>query len=130
MTHPATFRGIRCSQNNAECAYDGGDCCECTCNESGNCSGYNNFACIDPEAPCVDDDSFTVDMMENCGSPSGFGDGWCQEENNTEECGYDGGDVRGACHLSVGRGRAKGTSIVCFSLSNPTLCPTSRRGCP
>ncbi len=47
--------------------YDGGDCCECTCEGDGDddytCS---DFACIDPEAPCVDDDDITAEMVENC----------------------------------------------------------------
>ena len=50
-------------------------CCECTCDvgengddySGGRYSGCNEFACIDPEAPCVDDDSITIDMVENCG---------------------------------------------------------------
>ena len=56
--------------------YDGGDCCECTCNGGGDgdeyaCSRDAGFACIDPEAPCVDDDDVTVDMVENCHDVSG-----------------------------------------------------------
>ncbi|CAM9132154.1 unnamed protein product [Ectocarpus sp. 13 AM-2016] len=80
--------------NNEACAYDGGDCCECTCEDTPNakCGRGGNFACIDPEAPCVDDDSFTVDMIENCESPWGIGDGYCNHENNNELCAYDGGD--------------------------------------
>ncbi len=67
-----------CNQvnNKPECSYDGGDCCECTCQVSGFGDDYSagcvEFACIDPEAPCVDDDSVTVrmveiDFMEECG---------------------------------------------------------------
>ena len=26
-----------------------------------------NFACVDPEAACVNDDDVTIDMVENCG---------------------------------------------------------------
>ncbi|CAM9718522.1 unnamed protein product, partial [Ectocarpus sp. 12 AP-2014] len=80
--------------NNEACAYDGGDCCECTCKDTPNdkCGSWNGFACIDPEAPCVDDDFFTVDMIENCRSPSALGDGWCDEDQNNELCAYDGGD--------------------------------------
>ncbi|CAN0530784.1 unnamed protein product, partial [Ectocarpus sp. 12 AP-2014] len=48
--------------------------------------------CIDPSAPCVNDDDVTVDMVENCGYVSGIGNGWCDRNNNKEECGYDGGD--------------------------------------
>ncbi|CAM9521815.1 unnamed protein product [Ectocarpus sp. 12 AP-2014] len=63
-------------QNNEECAYDGGDCCECTCDPSrypwydsgeGCQTGmYGGFACIDPDAPCVDDDIVTAEMMDLC----------------------------------------------------------------
>ena len=55
--------------NKPECNYDGGDCCECTCfdeNDYAREPGCFGFACIDPAAPCVDDDSITVDMFENC----------------------------------------------------------------
>ncbi|CAM9566132.1 unnamed protein product, partial [Ectocarpus sp. 4 AP-2014] len=80
--------------NNEACAYDGGDCCECTCEDTPNnkCGRRINFACIDPAAPCVDDDSFTVDMIDNCKYPRGIGNGWCDVENNNELCAYDGGD--------------------------------------
>lgn len=69
-------------------AYDGGDCCECTCTdgEAFACGQYNQFACIDPEAPCVNDDDFTVDMMENCEWPIGIGNGHCNDGNNNPEC--------------------------------------------
>ena len=60
--------------NKPECNYDGGDCCQCTCEvdtsssefSDGRWSGCNEFACIDPAAPCVDDDSITVDMLDKC----------------------------------------------------------------
>lgn len=72
--------------------YDGGDCCECTCvaddpigSDENRCGRYSEFACIDPSAPCVDDDSVTVDMVENCYA-GGIGNGWCDEENNNAEC--------------------------------------------
>ncbi|CAM9921269.1 unnamed protein product, partial [Ectocarpus sp. 6 AP-2014] len=84
--------------NNAECGYDGGDCCECTCvNPWGDddewfCSedGYG-FACIDPDAPCVDDDDITIEIAQNCVT-SDLVDGYCDEDNNNETCGYDFGD--------------------------------------
>ncbi|CAM9449894.1 unnamed protein product, partial [Ectocarpus sp. 12 AP-2014] len=83
--------------NKAECGYDGGDCCECTCvNPQADNDFYcsktgSGFACIDPDAPCVDDDDITVDMVENC-NVRALGDGYCDQENNNEICGYDGGD--------------------------------------
>ena len=55
--------------------YDGGDCCSCTCQVDSFGSGCDDgFACIDPEAPCVDDDDVTVDMVENCETIAGIGE--------------------------------------------------------
>ncbi|CAN0158392.1 unnamed protein product, partial [Ectocarpus sp. 6 AP-2014] len=83
-----------CDENNntEECGYDGGDCCECTCEGDDDDYKCMQFSCIDPNAPCVDDDDITVDMFDNCGYVSGIGDGWCDSNNNKEACGYDGGD--------------------------------------
>ena len=49
--------------------YDGGDCCDCTCDRDNPanpepCNG--RFACVDPMAECVDDDSVTVEMFDIC----------------------------------------------------------------
>ena len=54
--------------NKPECNYDGGDCCECTCDPSqgDDDNACTEFACIDPSAGCVDDDDITADMLENC----------------------------------------------------------------
>ena len=59
--------------NKPECNFDGGDCCDCTCqpevySDDGAIytSGCEEFACVDPAAPCVDDDEITVDTIENC----------------------------------------------------------------
>ena len=40
--------------NNADCDYDGGDCCECTCTEE-RCSTQLSFHCLDPEVDCGSD---------------------------------------------------------------------------
>lgn len=59
--------------------YDGGDCCECTClgGEEGDddykCGRSSEFSCIDPAAPCVDDDDITADIVENYDYVSGSG---------------------------------------------------------
>lgn len=53
--------------NSAECGYDSGDCCPCTCESTEfNTCGQWGFACIDPAAACVDDDDITAEMVENC----------------------------------------------------------------
>eukprot|EP00903_Cladosiphon_okamuranus_P008223 g7916.t1 len=83
--------------NNAECAYDGGDCCSCTCDSAAPGADDDDacqygFACVDPSAPCVNDDDITVDMLENCNWVMGIGNGYCDMEMNTPECNCDGGD--------------------------------------
>eukprot|EP00752_Nemacystus_decipiens_P017790 g15950.t1 len=82
-------------QNNvADCDFDGGDCCSCTCEDTPDyaCGDGPGFQCIDPAAPCVDDDDITIDQAENCGFLSGVGDGFCDTDNNNALCGFDGGD--------------------------------------
>lgn len=77
--------------------YDGGDCCECTC-ESGTlfACGDGGYACINPRAPCVDDDDYTpVDSDdESLGYTTTFfcetgyiSDGDCDAINNKADCG-------------------------------------------
>lgn len=72
--------------------YDGGDCCQCTCNapdsdDDWRCSDDATYACIDPAAPCVEDDDITAEMVEHCGYPGSIGNGWCDQHNNKPECG-------------------------------------------
>ena len=74
--------------NNAECYYDGGDCCgscvltghctECQClgGVDGITSDYNGFINIELSIPLI-------------------GDGICQDETNNAECNYDGFDCCG-----------------------------------
>lgn len=61
--------------------------CACTSQATADRTcGPTGFMCIDPEAPCIDDDFFTVDMLENC-FPLSIGNGYCDLDNNNEECG-------------------------------------------
>eukprot|EP00904_Undaria_pinnatifida_P003217 jgi/Undpi1/12897/HiC_scaffold_7.g02563.m1 len=93
--------------NNAECGYDGGDCCECTCivDSLYPCDEEQYYECLDPNAPCHgyenfaytehDEDDYLADIGSYYFSPctvGSIGDGECDNENNSEECGYDGGD--------------------------------------
>ncbi|CAM9609201.1 unnamed protein product, partial [Ectocarpus fasciculatus] len=81
--------------------YDGGDCCECTCEPRlledtygtyrMGCDSNFGFACIDPDAPCVDDDYVTVGTPARCDIIA-MGNTRCDDANNNEECAYDGGD--------------------------------------
>lgn len=68
-----------------------GKCCECTCEEpigAGDDDYYCTFgfACIDPDAECVNDDDITVDMLEDCEWVLGVGNGYCDPDMNTPEC--------------------------------------------
>ena len=81
------------TENNDEsCGYDGGDCCECTCiNRLDHDCGENGFFCRDPNSDCVDP---RIERYPNCtdGHINYIQDGWCDDDNNNETCGYDGGD--------------------------------------
>ncbi|CAM9873433.1 unnamed protein product [Ectocarpus sp. 4 AP-2014] len=54
--------------NNPECAYDGGDCCECDCTPGGpNTCGVNGYNCLNPYSDCfgdceIDDDCSTGEI--------------------------------------------------------------------
>ena len=80
--------------NNEDCAYDGGDCCPCTKFKfwsDDDSAGLRDEFCRDPSSGCLDP---RVDMYPNCtdGNIPDIGDGWCDMENNNEECLFDGGD--------------------------------------
>ena len=79
--------------NNADCEWDGGDCCECTClegleHECGN-DGIG-FDCRDPDAPSACDSSGNSTECE--GNASTFQDGACDDDLNNADCEWDGGD--------------------------------------
>merc|ERR1719211_397131 len=66
--------------NNEECGWDGGDCCGDVVNTQ-YCSACE---CLDPNG-----------TPAACGSPQWFDDDICDDDNNNEECGWDGGDCCG-----------------------------------
>ena len=93
--------------NNADCNYDGGDCCklkvnldhctECICHHQETCAAgvnhewVNNGICNDEtnHAEC----NFDGGDCEGCaGDISLIGNGVCNEENNNPQCEYDGRD--------------------------------------
>lgn len=77
--------------NNANCGYDAGDCCECTCTDGSYYScDDNDFLCLDPTSGCVD--SIVTEYASCAGDLAEFANGNCQDFNNNEDCGYDGGD--------------------------------------
>lgn len=69
------------SNNNAECQYDGGDCC-----------GPNVVLDYCSECTCKDPENGGSETESQCEKPQWIGDGFCDDETNTEMCEYDGGD--------------------------------------
>ena len=61
--------------NNADCNYDGGDCCKPNCS---NCTCHQKETCAAGVHPLV-------------------GNGYCNDETNNADCDYDGGDCCGTC---------------------------------
>ena len=64
--------------NNAECNFDGGDCCG---------DDVNTQYCTACE--CLEEPT------EGCGNPQWEGDNFCDDENNNAGCNFDGGDCCG-----------------------------------
>ena len=95
--------------NNADCNYDGGDCCvvnpntiacsECGCHFLETCAaGYHPL--VENEV-CNDDTNILecdYDGGDCCSNPEMVGNGFCDEETNNIECVYDGGDC---CLMNV-----------------------------
>lgn len=80
------------SNNNADCGYDGGDCCPSTCASSEDylCSTDTRY-CADPSASDFANEYYS--RYQNCsGTIEHISNGNCSAENNNLECGYDGGD--------------------------------------
>lgn len=88
--HPSFQFEIRIPHLHHSPGYGGGDCCSCTCQTADNewDDGYSctEFACIDPNATCVEDDDATAAMVENCGNVFLHGNSYCDQENNNEGC--------------------------------------------
>ena len=76
------------SNNNEACHYDGGDCCEC----GGAHDGSSFSLCVDPGDACYNSDVMPLQSTCITGSIDLIGNGLCNDENNVEDCGYDGGD--------------------------------------
>ena len=67
------------AMNNANCNFDGGDCCVLNANTDycQHCICYEDLSC-----------NGSLDLI---------GNGYCNDETNNEECNFDGGDCCGSC---------------------------------
>jgi len=73
--------------NNAECNYDGGDCC------NNNKPGWDNYcqACECLESQTTTTTAAPTSPSSGCGFPDWAEDKYCDDENNNAECNFDGG---------------------------------------
>ncbi len=92
------------SNNNGNCAWDGGDCCASTCVDGEyTCGGGSGYDCQDPAAcDSLEDSDYTL-----------IGNDACNAANNNEVCGYDGGD----CCTPAWYG-----DTMCDGLNNNPVC--------
>merc|ERR1712223_1070818 len=81
--------------NNAACEFDGGDCCQ-----DNPSQGWDNYCsdclCLEmPETTEAPVEPTTEEPMDECAIPQWAGDSYCDDENNTPDCAFDGGDCCG-----------------------------------
>ena len=92
--------------NNADCNYDGGDCCVVNANTNAcsECACHHQETCAAGYHPLVrngfcNDDTYIIeceyDGGDCCPNANMVGDGICNDETNNLECTYDGGDCCG-----------------------------------
>jgi len=74
--------------NNADCNWDGGACCD------NDFSGWDTYCtaceCLEPTTTTTTTTT-APPPTSGCGSPQWANDQWCDDENNNEECNFDGG---------------------------------------
>ena len=108
--------------NVEECRYDGGDCCECTCQDTQDHScGENGYSCIDPNSGCTN--PLAVQFPSCTGTIDDMGDGRCDSSLNNENCGYDGGDC---CECICADGpdySCAGNHFLCLDLASGCVDP-------
>lgn len=82
------------NNNNAGCAWDGGDCCGSSghADQKKYCKACK---CLDCTYKEVIDKCSGKQVKGACGAPLYKGDGFCDDENNNGFCGWDKGDCCG-----------------------------------
>ena len=93
--------------NTANCNYDGGDCCilntntthcsDCACHIQETCQAGNHPLYTVGNGYCDDNNN-----VQECNYDGGdccldIGNGYCDDQSNTPMCNYDGGDCCGSC---------------------------------
>merc|ERR1711881_403677 len=89
--------------------------------------------CLDPNGGGETTDAPTEPPKDACGSPQWFGDNYCDDDNNNEDCGWDGGDCCGdnvntqycsVCECLDPNGGAETTTVVVSAPSPTTAAPS------
>ena len=82
------------SYNNADCAWDGGDCCETSCEAAASDSNVDRHECGSNLYECIDPAYASNDLTDCELFPSRVGDGYCDTDVqlNIASCSWDGGD--------------------------------------
>ena len=115
--------------NNAECDFDGGDCCNCTLSDNGS-SIYNetlisSLNCVNQSDPCYNQKAVALQASCTNGTISHIQNGDCDMENNNEGCLYDGGDCCECTQNDNGSSiynetrETRVSSLACVDPSNP-----------
>ncbi|MBT6490229.1 MAG: hypothetical protein HOK97_10740, partial [Deltaproteobacteria bacterium] len=105
--------------------FDGGDCDDTTDPSDGSDPADTSDPSDPTDASDTSDPSDPTDVDSSC-NESFLGDSWCDEQNNTEACGWDGGD----CCAST----CVDSNITCglnsaYDCLNPDACENSVDGC-
>merc|ERR1712021_244340 len=77
--------------NNPECDFDGGDCCQ-----EAPANGWDQYCedceCFDMPETTEPPMETTEEPMDDCLGPHRSKDNYCDDQNNNPECDFDGGD--------------------------------------
>merc|ERR1712100_589543 len=99
------------NNNNAGCAFNGGDCCAISVGGPVKKDYCTECKCKDPNPKAP----------HTCGSVDYKGDGNCDDDNNNKGCDYDGGDC---CAKSLGKAVVKDYCKQCKCLDPNPKPPT------
>jgi len=114
-----------CDDNNnfCGCDWDGGDCC----GTKKNYQYCKQCKCLDPafKAPAPKTDGCAKTCKAKCGKPNYKGDGYCDDDNNSCGCDWDGGDCCGAKNFDY---CSKCKCLDCKFVSKGDACTTIIKG--
>ena len=96
--------------NNEECQFDGNDCCgacantelcsDCNCHDENqldfSCKHWIKYKCRYLGDKYGSNNNPTIFTGCESDNPLWIGDGYCDDETNTEGCNFDGGDCCGS----------------------------------